>query len=61
MFLSIKYACLELTYLFMYCVMDKLPRKADRTIAEGMFVADYVSPLIHGTLGIDDKNVAIHL
>jgi hypothetical protein len=41
--------------------MDKLPHKADRTIAEGTFVADYVSPIMHGTLGIDDKNVSIHL
>ncbi|KAK3848328.1 MAG: hypothetical protein J3R72DRAFT_484541 [Linnemannia gamsii] len=40
-------------------LMDKLPRKADRTLAEGTFVADYVSPLIHGALGID-KNVTIH-
>ncbi|KAF9349229.1 hypothetical protein BGX34_001914 [Mortierella sp. NVP85] len=41
-------------------LMDKLPHKADRTIAEGTFVADYVSPIIHGTLGIDDRNLSIH-
>ncbi|KAF9187324.1 hypothetical protein BGZ51_001414 [Haplosporangium sp. Z 767] len=28
--------------------MDKLPRKADKTLAEGPFVADYVPTLSHG-------------
>ncbi|KAG0293341.1 hypothetical protein BGZ98_002215 [Dissophora globulifera] len=40
-------------------LMDKLPQKADKMLAEGTFVADYVSPIIHGFMGID-KHVTIH-
>ncbi|KAF9578884.1 hypothetical protein BGW38_005105, partial [Lunasporangiospora selenospora] len=41
-------------------LMDKLPHKADKTLAEGTFVANCVSPIIHGILGIDNKIITIH-
>jgi hypothetical protein len=41
--------------------MDKLPQKADKTLAKGTLVADYVSPILYGILGINDKNITIHL
>ncbi|KAF8929473.1 hypothetical protein BGZ58_008928 [Dissophora ornata] len=33
--------------------MEKLPMKSDKTISEGTFVANYVSPLLHGIINTE--------
>ncbi|KAI1290661.1 hypothetical protein EDD11_009087 [Mortierella claussenii] len=40
-------------------LMEKLPMKNDKTISEATFVTNYVSPLLHGTLALDDERVQI--
>ncbi|KAG0238186.1 hypothetical protein BGX31_003359 [Mortierella sp. GBA43] len=40
-------------------LMENLPIKSDKTIAEQTFVTDYVSPVIRGTLALDDERVQI--
>ncbi|KAF9273030.1 hypothetical protein BGZ88_004150 [Linnemannia elongata] len=41
-------------------LMEKLPMKSDKTISEGTFVTNYVSPLLYGTLALDDERVQIY-
>ncbi|KAG0351771.1 hypothetical protein BGZ54_003107 [Gamsiella multidivaricata] len=41
-------------------LMEKLPMKSDKTISEGTFVTNYVSPLLYGTLALDDGRVQIY-
>ncbi|KAG0012173.1 hypothetical protein BGZ80_000150 [Entomortierella chlamydospora] len=41
-------------------LLEKLPMKSDKTISEGTFVTNYVSPLIHGTLTFDDERVQVY-
>ncbi|KAI1315465.1 hypothetical protein EDD11_000746 [Mortierella claussenii] len=41
-------------------LLQRLPMKQDRSISESTFVANYVSPVLHGTLKLNSRIFSVH-